>query len=83
MKLRQTFTLSPEIATRAKHYARGKGISLSSLVERLLQERTESEAPGKDASAGRATFSRRWLGKGAVASKDEARARTLRQKYDL
>lgn len=83
MKLRQTFTLSPEITTRAKHYARRRGMSLSSLVEELLKEKTQPDVPGKPTPAGQASFSRRWMGRGAVSSKDEQRARKLRQKHNL
>ena len=58
-------------------------MSLSSLVEELLKERTQPDAPDKVTSAGQDSFSRRWMGKGAVSSKDEQRARKLRQKYKL
>ena len=83
MKLRHTFTLAPDVASRAKHYAKGKGVSLSSLVEELLREKTQPEVSGKVPSGGPETFSRRWMGKGIVSDKDEPRLGKLRKKYNL
>ncbi len=81
MKQRHTFTLSPDVAARARHYARGKGISMSALVEELLKEKTRPRACRR--TVAEASFSRRWMGKGTLANDEEPRARKLRRKYDL
>lgn len=83
MKQRQTFTLSPEVSNRAKHFARKQGISLSSLVEQLLCEKTSLELPPKKPSKQSLSFSDRWTGKGVLAKKSDERTRYLSKKYKL
>jgi hypothetical protein len=71
MKTKLTVTIDEELIPRAKRYARGKGMSLSSLIERDLMRDLASESP----------FSQRWRGKLTPADKDEARYRRLIKKH--
>jgi hypothetical protein len=83
MKQRQTFTLSPEVSLRAKRYARRRGLSLSSLVEQLLWEKTGTGGAPQGKGAEESSFSQRWTGKGRLTKKDDKRTRNLREKYKL
>lgn len=83
MKQRQTFTLSPEVSLRAKRYARRHGLSLSSLVEDLLREKTETKGAGEGKATKEPSFSQRWAAKGKLSSKEDQRAQRLREKYKL
>lgn len=83
MKQRQTFTLSPEVSLHAKRYARRRGLSLSSLVEQLLWEKTRPEEASEGEGSEKPSFSQRWVGKGRLTEKDDKRTRRLRKKYHL
>lgn len=78
MKHRTTLTLDPTISHRAKLLARQRGVSLSSMVERLLAEETMVESAESDTSG----FSIRWRGQMRLADQTkEPRYEKLRRKY--
>ncbi|MGF1678708.1 MAG: DUF6364 family protein [Candidatus Methylacidiphilales bacterium] len=81
MKLRQTFTLSPDVSARARDYARREGVSLSSLVEQLLRQKTGLEDKVTGKTSGGVSFAKRWAGRGKWGQGDDLRARRLRDKY--
>ena len=72
MKQKINLTLDGELITRAKRFARKKGISVSALIESLL-----SGAVLKDEKR----FSQKWQGKFKLAEKDSARMQKLRDRY--
>ena len=73
MKARLNVTVDAELIPVAKRYARSKGVSLSSLVERSLREIVGKDFP---------TFSERWLGKFKPADrKNDPRYDALARKY--
>jgi post-segregation antitoxin (ccd killing protein) len=73
MKTKLTVTIDEELVPRAKRYARGQGVSLSSLIESALIEMT---ARGETAP-----FSERWRGAMVLADRDDERYRALAEKY--
>jgi hypothetical protein len=73
MKTKLTLTIDADLVPRAKAYARGRGVSLSALVEEALRVRTSPEpASVVDAWAGRFHLRERV---------DEPRFRRLVDKY--
>jgi len=72
MRRKVTVTLDERLIPRAKALARRRGLSLSALIERALNE----QAPPSDQS-----FSTRWRGKFHPADRGDERYRTLARKY--
>ena len=72
MKKKLTITVDAELIPRAKRYARGRGVSLSSLIEEALRDMAGEEAP---------SFVERWRGQFEPAGKDDDRFRALAEKY--
>lgn len=78
MKTRVTLTVDPKVSHRAKEVARRQGLSLSSLVEKLLVE-----ASGSPQKEHRTSFSQRWKGRMQLAASVDSRATLLKAKYNL
>ncbi|MDE2945302.1 MAG: DUF6364 family protein [Gemmatimonadota bacterium] len=74
MKIRLTVTVDSDVARAAKRYARGRGVSLSSLVEASLKEMIQDEDP---------SFAARWRGQFRAANRDDPRYRAVARKYLL
>ena len=72
MKQKLTITVDAQLIPIAKHYARSRGVSLSSLIEQSLQEAVVSHAP---------SFASRWRGKFKAARSDDPRYEALARKY--
>jgi post-segregation antitoxin (ccd killing protein) len=72
MKTKLTVTVDRELLPAAKRVARGKGVSLSSLIEQALRDLIEPERPG---------FVDRWRGGFRLSERDEERYRALVEKY--
>lgn len=72
MKTKLTITVDSELLPRAKHYARSRGVSLSSLIEASLREVAEEDTP---------SFSSRWRGRFEAARRDDNRYEALARKY--
>jgi hypothetical protein len=73
MKTKLTVSIDQELIPRVKRFARGRGISLSELVETSLRSVTEeSEAP---------SFSQRWRGKFHPADGHDERYEALAKRY--
>jgi hypothetical protein len=74
MKTKVTLTIDEHLVPAAKRVARGKGMSLSELVERSLRREV-------DEVAGVPSFASRWRGRFSLAEIDEDRYRYLNEKY--
>ena len=72
MKTKVTITMDSEVAPAAKRYARGRGVSLSSLIEASLREMLRDEEP---------SFTERWRGQFRAARRDDPRYEALARKY--
>ncbi len=72
MKTKLTVTIDEALVPHAKQYARGQGLSLSELIERMLREVSAGERP---------SFSERWRGTFQPAHRDDERYRSLARKY--
>ena len=72
MKKKLTITIDAELLPRAKRYARARGVSLSSFIERSLRELTEEDGP---------SFSSKWRGRFEAAGRDDPRYDALARKY--
>ena len=73
MKQKLTITVDEELIPEAKRYARSRGVSLSSLIEKSLREMT-----GENTS----TFTSRWRGKFQAANREgDPRYDALAKKY--
>ena len=72
MKQKLTITVDAELLPAAKRYARSRGVSLSSLIERSLREDAGEDAP---------SFASRWRGKFRAAERDDLRYDALAKKY--
>jgi hypothetical protein len=73
MKQKLTITVDSELLPIAKRYARSRGVSLSSLVERSLREMAGEYST---------TFSSRWRGRFQAADRqDDPRYDRLAEKY--
>ena len=73
MKQKLTITVDAELIPTAKRFAKARGVSLSSLVEKSLREMTKGE--GK-------SFASRWRGKFRPAErKNDPRYDALAKKY--
>jgi len=78
MKTRITLTIDPGVSHRAKDVARREGVSLSSLVEKML-----AEASGSKVSPNQDSFSQRWRGRMRIVPAKDERSGRLRKKYSL
>ncbi len=74
MKTKLTVTIDEKLLPRAKEYARGRGVSLSEVIEATLREL--SAGSGTDSS-----FANRWRGRFRPARKNERRYQLLAKKY--
>lgn len=72
MKQKLTITVDPEVLVAAKRYARSRGVSLSSLIERALRDQ---------AAVGEPSFTSRWRGQFRPANRDDARYAGLARKH--
>ncbi len=73
MKQKLTITVDAELLPAAKRYARSRGVSLSSLIERSLREMAGEYS---------LSFSSRWRGKFQAAEReDDPRYAALAEKY--
>ena len=72
MKSKLTITVDSELLPRAKHYARSRGVSLSSLIEASLREIAVDDTP---------SFASRWRGRFEAAPRDDSRYEALSRKY--
>lgn len=76
MKQKLTITMDAELLPTVRRYARSRGVSLSSLVEQILREVVEDNAPS--------SFASRWRGKFRAAKREnDPRYDTLADKYLL
>jgi len=72
MKTKLTITVAAEVVPAAKRYARGRGVSLSSLIEGSLKEMIQDGEP---------SFTERWRGQFRAAGRDDPRYEALARKY--
>ena len=72
MKTKLTITVDSDVVPAAKRYARGRGVSLSSLIEGSLREMVKDEGP---------SFTERWKGQFRAAGRDDPRYDALARKY--
>jgi hypothetical protein len=73
MKAKLTVSIDEALIPRAKRIARGRGLSLSELVETSLRSITaEAESP---------SFSERWRGKLRPADRQDERYKALAKRY--
>ncbi len=72
MKQKLTVTIDAELIPRAKRYARGRGVSLSSLIEDALERLTGAEET---------SFAERWKGRFEPAGRNDPRYDALADKY--
>ena len=64
MKQKLTVTVDAQVVLAAKRYARAQGVSLSSLIERILREFIDECEP---------SFAGRWRGRFRSAERGDAR----------
>lgn len=72
VKAKLTVTVDEALIPVAKRFARGRGLSLSQLIENSLREAIAGAKP---------SFSERWRGKLQPADRDDERFRGLAEKY--
>ncbi len=72
MKTKLTLTIEKDLIPQAKRYAEARGDSLSGLVEKTLQDLTQSE---------QISFSRQWRGKFRPARRASSRYKLLSRRY--
>lgn len=72
MKRKLTLTVEENLLPVAKSYAKSRGLSLSSLVERLLMDAAGRYEP---------SFASRWRGKFKPAERGDVRYESLAKKY--
>ena len=72
MKRKLTLTVDESLLSEARRFAKSRGLSLSSLVERLLMEAAGCHEP---------SFSSRWRGKFHPAERGDMRYGSLAKKY--
>ncbi|WP_420615813.1 DUF6364 family protein [Candidatus Palauibacter sp.] len=72
MKTKLTITVDADVVPVAKRYARGRGVSLSSLIDASLKEMVRDEEP---------SFTERWQGQFRAAGRDDPRYEALAGKY--
>jgi hypothetical protein len=79
MKTKLTLTIDPRVTHSAKQVAKKNGVSLSSMVEKVLAEATGLSHPSETSSS----FSQRWRGQMQLKENDSLRAQKLRAKHGL
>lgn len=79
MKTKLTLTIDPRVTHRAKQVAKKNGVSLSSMVEKVLAEATGLS----QTSSPEPSFSERWRGKMEITDETSPRAQKWRSKYGL
>lgn len=73
MKTKLTITVDSDLVPAAKQHARGRGVSLSSLIEASLKEMVQDQGP---------SFTERWRGEfRAAANPGDPRYEALARKY--
>lgn len=72
MKRKLTVTIDAELLPLAKRFARSRGVSLSSVIERSLWAAVGEDSP---------SFSSRWRGRFLPADRDDPRYAALAEKY--
>ncbi len=72
MKEKLNLTIEKSLIPRSKAYARSKGISVSTLVEKLLRNVTDEN---------KESFSQRWAGKFSVLEREDERYKKLKERY--
>ena len=72
MKKKLTVTVDAELLPAAKRYARSRGVSLSSIIERSLSELVGEQT---------LSFASRWRGQLQAAHRDDPRFEALSRKY--
>ena len=72
MKKKLTVTVDAKVLPRAKRYARSRGVSLSSIIERSLRDVVGEDTP---------SFASRWRGQFKAASREDPRYDELARKY--
>ena len=72
MKAKLTLTIEKKLIPRAKRYAQARGDSLSGLVEKALEEITQTEG---------IPFSTRWRGKFKTSQRRSSRYKALSRRY--
>ena len=72
MKTKLTITVDSAVVPLAKRYARGRGVSLSSLIEGSLKEMVQRAEP---------SFTEQWRGQFRAAGRDDPRYEALAGKY--
>ena len=72
MKQKLTVTIDSQLVPVAKRFARSRGESLSSLIERSLREVVDDEST---------SFASRWRGQFRASERDDARYAALARKY--
>ena len=72
MKQKLTITVDAELIAVAKRYARSRGVSLSSLIERSIREATREDAQ---------SFASRWRSQFRLAKRNDQRYDASAKKY--
>ena len=72
MKRQLKIAIDDALVEEAKRFARSRGLSLSSLIEKSLRESLSHDAP---------TFAERWRGSFRPAQRDDPRYQALARKY--
>ena len=72
MKTKLTLTIEKDLIPQAKRYAQARGASLSGLVEKALQDITQTEE---------IPFSKRWRGKFKASRRASSRYKLLSRRY--
>lgn len=72
MKKKLNLTINHNVIERSKNYARKNGISVSELIENLLESALEQD---------KGSFTQKWTGKLKLADKDDSRFNNLKNRY--
>jgi hypothetical protein len=72
MKTKLTLTIDEDLIPQAKRYAEARRVSLSGLVEKALQDLTQTQAT---------PFSKRWRGKFKPSRRASTRYKALARRY--
>jgi Family of unknown function (DUF6364) len=72
MKIKLTLTIHEDLISQAKRYAEARRDSLSGLVEKALQDLTQTQ---------KIPFSKRWRGKFKASSRAPTRYKALSRRY--
>ena len=74
MKSKLNLTIDKDLIPLSKAFARKRGKSVSELVEYLLRDHIQREAP---------SFAKKWRGRFHAAEQDATRYETLKKRYEL